>query len=251
MAKKMNPYYHSEEEKKELIEGIKNFSFDSTPLSGLTIVLVGKEGAGKTHMAMTMKELGPVYVIDTERRAKIVGTKLGVANIKQVTNYKEVITAVKAILRMPKGTIVIDSGSDLQTYAEAEYLARTKAEKIYPIFNWTEVWGMLNAILDDIKDADFNCVLTAKVKDEYVNDRVVGKVPRIYKDMPYRADLIIVKNGKQWTVEEEFNGKNGFSRKTLAIDENSLPRTIENALKYEDAEEQEKSPETPTKLKRF
>lgn len=246
---KTSPYYSNDEDKAKLVEGIKGFSFDAVTPQGLTIVLAGKEGSGKTHMAMTMHTEGPVYVLDTEKRAWIVGAKFGVKAIKQISNYKELVIAVKAILKMPKGTIVIDSGSDLQDFAEIEYLTRTKQEKVYPIFNWSEIWAMLNALLDDIKDAGFNCIVTAKIKDEYANDKVIGKIPRVYKNMPYRADLVIVKTEHGWTTQEEFGGKNGFSRVNVTIDPDSLPNTINNTLLGDNATGQETI--KTTKAKRF
>src|ERR1041385_2814339 len=192
---KPNPFYKDDKERQELMQKRDAFSF-SQPEDApkLLLLIAGREGSGKTHLACTMNELGPVYLIDTEYRAQIVTRKFKNVKFALVKNFTEMVVAVKHILKhQSPGTIVIDSGSDLQTFAEIEYLDRTKMEKVYPIFNWSDVWSMCNAVIDEIKlSQKFNLVVTARVKEEYLNDRATGHiVPRIYSTLPYKADVVL------------------------------------------------------------
>lgn len=221
---KPNPYFTTEKEREELNRLSASFSFTEPEEYPKTVVLIaGKEGSGKTHLACTMAEREPVYLIDTEYRAQIVTKKFKNVKFATAKNYKELIVAVKHILaHQPSGTIVIDSASDLQTFAEIEYLERTKKESVYPIFNWADVWVLCNAVIDDIKfSGRFNLVLTARVKEEYVGDKPTGKIlPRVYSALPYKSDIIIqfsndskplfVKNGYTGNIHKEITSKQGL-----------------------------------------
>ena len=196
MSIKTSPYYSTVEEKKQQEEAVKAFGFDDIPeVTNKLIVIAGPEGSGKTHLACSMSEINPVYVLDTEYRAVQVTKKFqdGKFKVKHKVcrNYPELVIAAKAILkRATPGTIVIDSGSDLQTFAEIYYLHRTKMDKVYPMFNWSEVWTLCNALIDEIKFSPFNLVVTARVKEEYIGDKPSGRIiPRLYNTLPYKADL--------------------------------------------------------------
>jgi hypothetical protein len=211
---KPNPFYTNEKEKQELIERRDTFTFDSPDAHNKLVVLIaGKEGSGKTHLACTISEHEPVYLIDTEYRGGIVAKKFKNTKLATVKNYTDLVVAVKHILmHQPPGTIVIDSASDLQVFAEIEYLERTKKESIYPIFNWADVWALCNAVIDDIKfSKKFNLVLTTRVKEEYIGDKPTGKiVPRIYSTLPYKSDVVMqFENDKERTVCVTKNGFTG------------------------------------------
>lgn len=222
---KPNPYYSNEKEREELNKLSAAFAFNEVEEHPKTVVLIaGKEGSGKTHIACTMSEREPVYLIDTEYRAQIVTRKFKNVKFATAKNYKELVVAVKHILtQQPPGTIVIDSASDLQTFAEIEYLDRTKKESVYPIFNWADVWALCNAVIDDIKfSGKFNLVLTSRVKEEYIGDKPTGKIlPRVYSSMPYKSDIILQfsndpkslvlnKNGYTGDLQCPINSKQGL-----------------------------------------
>ena len=227
---KPSPFYGSEKERLELIARRDAFRFSETdPTPRLIVVVAGREGSGKSHLACTMSQSGPVYVIDTEYRAQIVTRKFQNVKFAVVKNFTELVVAVKAILKHhPPGTIVIDSGSDLQTFAEIEYLERTRMEKVYPVFNWADVWAMCNALIDEIRlDQRFNLVVTARVKEEYVGDKATGQlVPRLYSTLPYKADLVLqFANDKERRLSVT---KNGFTGETAVITGGmSLPGIIQ------------------------
>jgi len=210
---KPNPFYKNDRERDEIAVKRDTFKFsDPNDPAQLIVLIAGREGSGKTHLACTMSELAPVYLIDTEYRAQIVTRKFRNVKFALVKNFTELVIAVSHIIKhQPPGTIVIDSGSDLQTFSEIEYLDRTKMEKVYPVFNWSDVWGMCNALIDEIKfSRKFNLVITSRVKEEYVGDRPTGQiVPRIYSTLPYKSDVVL-----QYSNDKERKllvTKNGFT----------------------------------------
>lgn len=225
-----SPYYHNEDERKQLMDKMKSFEFadiDSIP-DTMFVVIQGEAGAGKTHLAVTMSELMPIYVLDSEKRGLIVVKKFAgktkfPIKYTQIDNYADMIAAIKAILikyKNERGMIIIDSGSDVQQFAEAEYLRRAKKDKVYPITLWAEIYDMLDTPVEDIRKAGFLVCMTARMKDEYIADRKTGsQIPRIYNRAPYWADLIVevskdpkkpqtvVKNGFAETQTIEFDTK--------------------------------------------
>lgn len=198
MSIKTSPFAATPADAERIKSMAAAFGFDEVPaVTTNIIVIAGPEGSGKTHLACTMAEVSPVYIVDTEYRAGGVVKKFGSypnpVKHKVCSNYEEIVIAVKAILSRAKpGVIVLDSGSDLQLFAEIAYLKRTKMEKIYPAFNWSEVWTMCSALIDDIKFSPFTLVVTARVKEEYVKNEPTGRtIPRVYNTLPYKADAII------------------------------------------------------------
>jgi len=227
---KPSPFYKNDKERQLLIQERDAFRFDDSPPDcKLVLLLAGREGAGKTHLACTMSELGPVYLIDTEYRAQIVTRKFRNVKVAVAKNFMEMVVVVKHILKhQAPGTIVIDSGSDLQTFAEIEYLERTEKEKVGMPWNWAEVWRLCNALIDDIKfSRNFHLVVTARMKEEYLNDKPTGQmVPRIYSTLPYKADMVFnVSAGKERKVLVTKNGFTGELGAVLTGDQN-LPVII-------------------------
>ncbi len=227
---KPNAFYKNEAERKELQARCDTFRFSSPEATSKLVVLIaGKEGSGKTHLACTMTELGPVYLIDTEYRAQIVTSKFKGVKVATAKSYMDMVVAVKHILaHQPPGTIVIDSGSDLQTFSEIEYLERTEKEKVGMPWNWAEVWRLCNALIDEVKFSQgFHLVVTARLKEEYVSERATGQwVPRIYNTLPYKADVVLqygLDKDRKLTVTK--NGFTGVSTGTVPRDK-SLPQII-------------------------
>jgi len=221
---KPNPFYQNDNERQELMAKRDSFTFGSPDVPSKFVALIaGKEGSGKTHLACTMSETEPVYLIDTEYRAQVVARKFKNVKFAVVKSFTELVIAVKHILKhQPPGTIILDSGTDLQTFAEIEYLERSEKEKVGMPWNWAEVWRLCNAVIDDIKSSQrFNLVVTARVKEEYANEKATGRIiPRIYGTLPYKADVVI-----QYSSDKErvpVLTKNGYTD-NLSI---KLNRTI-------------------------
>jgi hypothetical protein len=227
---KPHPYYQNEKEHRELIANCESFKFNEVDDSSKLVVLIaGKEGSGKTHLSCTMSEIEPVFLIDSEYRAHIVTRKFSNVKFATAKNYNELVVAVQHIIKyQAPGTIVLDSGSDLQTFAEIEYLERSQKDKVGMPWNWAEVWRLCNKIIDDIKFAQkFNLIITARMKEEYQNDRPTGNmIPRLYNSLPYKADVVL-----QFTNDKAKKlvlTKNGFTGDlTVPISERfSLPKIL-------------------------
>jgi hypothetical protein len=170
-----------------------------------------------------------VYLIDTEYRAQIVTKKFTNVKFTTAKNYLELVVAVKHILSVQQpGTIIIDSGSDLQTFAEIEYLERSEKDKVGMPWNWSEVWRLCNALIDEIKfSKKFNLIITARMKDEYVGEKSTGKqIPRIYAPLPYKADIILqFANDKTRKITISKNGFTGNLTQVISSSD-SLPHIV-------------------------
>ena len=70
-------YANTSKEKEQLTNALNSFEFQipenvkDNPL----IVLSGEQGTHKTHLACTMSEIMPTYLLDTEHRGHIVARK--------------------------------------------------------------------------------------------------------------------------------------------------------------------------------
>lgn len=190
--------YASAEEAALVAERVKTFAFDEDPPSANTILLVGEDGSGKTHFACTMKELGPVYILDTELRADKVATVMfGIKTIVRVYDYIGMYAAVRGIIAKfkPPGTIVFDSGTDLTKFAGQRFMDEAKLDKIYPVVLYDEVYRKCDAVYNACRRAGFNVVITGQMKDEYVGENRTGKmIPKIYNRLFYTADITVLCN---------------------------------------------------------
>lgn len=219
--------WQSREEYETVQKAIQDFSFGPQEASlekllelpPITILLIGQEGSGKTHFSLTMCEAGPVYFIDTEYKGQYVINKFkkqGRNNIlyAQAKNYIELYGTIKGIIKKyPPGTVVIDSGSDYQKYAEQRVLAEVGIEKIFPIPVWGLVWQKCDVPIESLNKGGFNVVLTCRMKDEYIGDRSTGKlVPRIYDKLLY-SSLVRVRcyQDKKKSLKLTEFGKPGLS----------------------------------------
>jgi DNA polymerase III delta prime subunit len=233
---RLSPFYATEYEKDQLIKMRDNFAFDDVEkLPQVVVLLAGPPGVGKTHTACTMTKGGPVYILDTEQRAAIVARKFKQAGrevyLKVCRTYQDLVVSVKAINRLNKpGTIIFDSGTDLSVFTEIAYLERTRLEKVFPLFNWGEVYAMSNALIDEAKLGGHKIVITARVKERYVNDKPSGEiVPKVYDPVLYKADVSIL--WKDRTAQPELY-KNGQAKDlSIPVPENiDLPDFINQLI---------------------
>jgi hypothetical protein len=210
---------YEEGQAKEMNALFGSFTFenDQDPINRSMVIVAGREGTGKTHLACSMVQKGPVYLLDSEYRAQFVTRKFQGVKRSTVRNWKELVVAVRAVLAKEQpGTIIIDSGSDLQQFAEYDYLEMAKIEKVWPQVLWGEIYGKCDALINLIRfdKQPWNLVLTARVKEEYVADKPSGVwVPRLYDRLPYKADLVLqfMKNtpGKIEVLKDGINDRRG------------------------------------------
>ena len=202
--------YRSKGELEEIKQGMEAFELMPTDdIGSYSVLVAGKEGQGKSHLACSIASSGkPVYMLDTEHKGHIVANKFGI-NYARISTYLDLKVAILAIMaKNEPGWIIIDSGSDIQQWAEEDYLELTKQEKVYPLFNWAEVFGRIDVLNNRMKQKGFNFIYTARMKAEYVNDKTTGSdIPHIYKRLPYMVDMVL-----QIHNDELYITKNGFTK---------------------------------------
>lgn len=149
------------------------------PRPPLFAVVVAEPGLGKTHLALTFP--GPVIVLDTEFRADEVLRKF--RNVKKYWKKVEAWADVReAVVRALKthpeggGTLVFDSGSDLNLLAEAEVLQELARDdkKAHKTLHWGPVNKRFKGLFATLRDRRWNAVFTARLKDEWAGDNRTG-----------------------------------------------------------------------------
>jgi hypothetical protein len=187
------------------------------------LLVEATQGQGKTHLAYTFPE--PIYHIDTEIRGDRVGFKFRARGkeifwkkVKTFNDIRRVLNELVFPNGGGRGTIVIDSASDFQSWAEAEWLEEAQMKKVWPQTLWTYVYEKMNVLINSMKEQGYNVVFTARRKAEYVDDKTTGAlVMEGYKKLPYFADIhLLLENGAAKVL------KNGFrdtpTEKTQLID---------------------------------
>lgn len=177
------------------------------------VLVEGEQGSGKTHLAMTFPE--PIFLLDTENRADKVAAKFaGYKEVyrKRCQTFNDIRQTLLQLVfpHFERGTVVIDSGSDLQRYAESEFLVEAKRDKIYPTVLWAQVFAKIDGLLSTLRDHGFYTVITARLRDEFAGkgddaERTGNRILDGYRRLPYLADIhmrlpgdgtaIIYKNG--------------------------------------------------------
>lgn len=184
----------------------QEFVYDGLPeeeqREPIFFAIIGDQGMGKTHAANTFPN--PVLA-DTEGRAHIVMRKFGHKKRKMIATFDDLRQMVShALDTEPEGsTIVLDSGSDLRSLAEIEYLQETGKEKVYPEVCWAQVDVKPKNLLKALRAYGWNCVITQRTKDVYKNGEQTGeKEAEGWKRIPFLCDVTV------WLQTGlEYNGK--------------------------------------------
>lgn len=190
-------------------------------IHGLKIGVWGAPGTGKTHFSLTFPE--PIYVIDTEYgTSKVIWKKpfsekkIYVAEVVELNERDEVDTikslmkaeeAIRSLaeifpsareVREPRGTIVVDSVSDIWAWY-VDYLDITAKRRTKDGRPMMTEFGIINdryrALMLMLLSRAAHVVLTAKVQDQYAMTpnglAKIGVKPRWQKDTPYWVDLVL------------------------------------------------------------
>lgn len=200
-----------EEKKEETKIEFKSLK-DAKQSRGIKILSYGNFSSGKTHFALSSDS--PVYVIDTENGTSPLANKfpdVKVINIcedvgedidekDEVKNFENFQTAVKYLTSLPDkeiGTIVVDSMTDIWSWAQA--YAKTKVFKI-PIedrFKQQFDWGVPNSLIrkNVLKLINKNCnvIFTARESELYAGaGQPTGKYkPEVQKKVPFFVDIVL------------------------------------------------------------
>lgn len=181
---------------------------------GLKILIYGLSGKGKTHFCLTAPE--PLYVIDTERGVSplkkiFVNKNINICEINFRGSEKNVMESdeVDAFVNLAnaanfltqdstnKKTIVVDSATDLWTYAQS--YAKVKIFKLSPEervkmrFDWGKINNLHKRIINRLIGCDSHVIFTARSQEEYDstgNPLGIYK-PQCQKNLEYDVDIII------------------------------------------------------------
>ena len=149
----------------------------------------GRPETGKTHFSMSMPE--PILYIDTENKASDIADKFPNKTIKFITprNYTEAVQAVEKALdylrkwldkRGVRGTIVVDSMTDMWSWSQEEYVNRYYPTSDNPDevdFNsamegGSDDWKVIKRLHNDkfrkkLVDSPFHICLPCRAKEDY------------------------------------------------------------------------------------
>lgn len=188
---------------------VKKFNPDSPKRIGLVVLYYGEPGSGKTFNAASFP--GPILFLDTERRCELAISsriqqgmdsrekEFHIASVDTMADCREAITSFSNIVSSTSPahsgeapTIVLDSATSLQKFAEEEYLRKTNKDSIFPQFAWGEVYSIIDEFLVNVRKNGMNLVFTCMMKDEYAGDTKTGRrVMDVYKKMKYWVDVIV------------------------------------------------------------
>lgn len=179
---------------------------------GIKILSYGNFSTGKTHFALSSE--APVYIIDTENGASPLADKfpnVKVINIcslegddvdekdevKNFENFQEAVTYLISLPETEVKTIVVDSISDIWSWAQA--YAKTKVFKI-PIENRFKQqfdWGIPNSLMrkNILKLINKNCNIIFTAREGEIYDgpgQPSGRFrPEVQKKVPFYVDVVL------------------------------------------------------------
>jgi len=175
------------------------------------VIAVGGEGSGKTYFAATAP--GPLHVIGTEAGHEVVTLvrdfpekdirhlALEPKRRKEAENIwfgpwedvdETLNQAVDVLVSAEKGTVIIDSASDLLAIAAASFnYTFQRGDDPIPPMMYGQLYPLLEGWIAEIRRRH-NIVLCCRVKNEYANDEKTGnKVVDLWKTGPYLAESVV------------------------------------------------------------
>lgn len=180
---------------------------EPSPNIPVMVLLYGPGKVGKTHFACFATQ-EPVYIADSDKRADIPMLK-AVAEGRRIhrklcSSRKDVKLAVSQALQdaiarqqtegaaWKPGTFVFDSASDLQDFAEDEYLEESKTDKLYPRVVYKRVYDKIDHLFEPLKNLGFNVLFLGREGEEWKGDSPTGKKRFSgYKRLPFKADIVL------------------------------------------------------------
>jgi len=167
----------------------------------LAVEIVGSEGTGKTHYALTFPDAA---LLDTEGKACNVMKKFDNPRWFKGNTFIDVVDFVNTVIRSPEiKTAVFDSSRDVVDMAEQftlEQLEKTALFSQAGAVLYTHVNQKMDWIVQILRANGKNIVFTSRMKDEYrQNVRTGGLVRDGYKKAPYQFDLVLeLTNTVEW-----------------------------------------------------
>ncbi len=185
---------------------------DSVISRGIKVLSYGSFSTGKTHFALT--STAPVFIIDTENGSSPLANKfpdaqvINICNLEgdnvdekdEVRNFENFQDAVDYLIKLPDeqvGTIIVDSMSDIWSWAQA--YAKTKVFKI-PIedrfkqqFDWGVPSSLIRKTMLKLINKNCNIIFTAREGELYDGPgQPNGRFkPETYKKVPFYVDVVL------------------------------------------------------------
>ena len=168
-------------------------------------ILAGNPGAGKTHLAISMSEVGPCHVFDTEGRANWVNDKRfdRKAVIHRISSWAQKREVLKSIFHKicpvssaspHTPTIIWDSGSDMINMIEETVVAELRRDTSkWHRSQWNLVYAKAIGALKHYRDSMMvNTVITTSLREIFSNNIGTGKYePRISRPVLHLSDFIL------------------------------------------------------------
>ncbi len=162
----------------------------------LAVEIVGLQGSGKTHMAMTFPKPA---LCDTEQKGWMVAKKFNNPRYLRASDWGDVVRFFFHCIDDPEvQTLVFDSSRDLRDWAELWVLKETGKKSLYSAqpgaarVQYSMVYQKLDYIIHETRNKGKNVVFTSRMKDEYIGDEKTGRLIRDgYNKAPYQFDVII------------------------------------------------------------
>ena len=166
--------------------------YDEMEREPIFTAIVGKQGIGKTHVALTFPNAS---VADTEGRAHIVMKKFENDRRVIIGSWDDMSKMGSWFLEsQPVGsTFVVDSGSDVRHLAEIKYLEETGKTKVYPNVCWAQVDERPKNLIKALRAYGMNVVFTQRIKEKYDEEgNATGEfVPEGWNRIQYFSDVVI------------------------------------------------------------
>lgn len=210
--------------------------------SPMVIILWGKEGCGKTDLALRLADQAGnhVYLVETEgghnvhtvdRIAEelsctihkcVVDTLDENANVTQKwftgggRAWETMEDVLDSLQHAPTGTVVIDSGSDLLPMLVSQFaIDWQRGDKAFPPQLYTQCYGRLRLVINKLRSVH-HVIITAQEADKYDRrsdtPKVVGRKVGLWKTSRYLAEHTVEILNDEGTEERTYRVKHRKSR---------------------------------------
>lgn len=197
---------------------------------GQLVTIGGLTGMGKTYWANYWNDPDLTFFIDTHGTFSTIETlhRLGQNKVWRATEWGLVLEYTKRFLKFmkksgKKGTLVLDSGSEMVTMAQNYVMAR---DGLKGVMNekWGRVWKVIMEFLGMVVEAGHDLILTLQLKRTYdekldANDNRVliwnGEwEAKQWKDLPYQVTISIQLESGIYIADrkKEFLPEYGFAK---------------------------------------
>jgi len=171
---------------------------------GLKIGIWGGYSSGKTHFALTAPE--PIYIIDTELgsvplKDMFPNKEIYVIDVlgkDEVESFENVVNAIEKLEKIEKiGTLVIDSISDIwswaQVYCKVKVWKKAPEDRLNQQWDWGVINSHYNRIFRELIRKNCNVIATARESEVYISaGQPSGRYePKWQKETGFLMDFVL------------------------------------------------------------